>query len=115
MRADGGGIRIGVWINDPDRTLVSDGNGFAILSQCQQGRIVIGVGNRNVHLIVIERGGTERLTMRADEDQEVCEQRPLEDLQRSEERRVGKECVSTCRSRCSPYHSKKKIYKQIRR
>src|SRR3546814_12605763 len=27
--------------------------------------------------------------------------------ERSEERRVGKECVSTCRSRCSPYHSKK--------
>src|SRR3546814_19179240 len=25
---------------------------------------------------------------------------------RSEERRVGKECVSTCRSRWSPYHSK---------
>src|SRR3546814_13487381 len=28
--------------------------------------------------------------------------------QRSEERRVGKECVSTCRSRWSPYHYKKK-------
>src|SRR3546814_11358269 len=27
---------------------------------------------------------------------------------RSEERRAGKECVSTCRSRWSPYHSKKK-------
>src|SRR3546814_11557869 len=27
---------------------------------------------------------------------------------RSEERRVGKECVSTCRSRWSPSHSKKK-------
>src|SRR3546814_5118296 len=26
------------------------------------------------------------------------------DLLRSEERRVGKECVSTCRSRWSPYH-----------
>src|SRR3546814_16553108 len=25
-------------------------------------------------------------------------------LNRSEERRVGKECVSTCRSRWSPYH-----------
>src|SRR3546814_12093707 len=25
-------------------------------------------------------------------------------IDRSEERRVGKECVSTCRSRCSPYH-----------
>src|SRR3546814_11663757 len=27
---------------------------------------------------------------------------------RSEERRVGKECVSTCRYRCSPYPEKKK-------
>src|SRR3546814_14351733 len=27
-----------------------------------------------------------------------------EDAERSEERRVGKECVSTCRSRWSPYH-----------
>src|SRR3546814_12900135 len=36
---------------------------------------------------------------------------------RSEERRVGKECVSTCRSRWSPYHYKKKkkqiTYKQL--
>src|SRR3546814_17674179 len=31
---------------------------------------------------------------------------------RSEERRVGKECVSTCRSGGSPYHKKKK-YKNI--
>src|SRR3546814_13213085 len=29
----------------------------------------------------------------------ACDQIP-----RSEERRVGKECVSTCRSRWSPYH-----------
>src|SRR3546814_16990638 len=28
------------------------------------------------------------------------------DIVRSEERRVGKECVSTCRSRWSPYHYK---------
>src|SRR3546814_18146995 len=28
--------------------------------------------------------------------------------ERSEERRDGKECVSTCRSRWSPYHIKKK-------
>src|SRR3546814_15524422 len=33
---------------------------------------------------------------------------------RSEERRVGKECVSTCRSRWSPSHSKKK-QKRIKR
>src|SRR3546814_10978855 len=30
---------------------------------------------------------------------------------RSEERRVGKECVSTCRSRWSPYHYKKNTVK----
>src|SRR3546814_2561056 len=28
----------------------------------------------------------------------------LGEFERSEERRVGKECVSTCRSRWSPYH-----------
>src|SRR3546814_19718769 len=32
---------------------------------------------------------------------------------RSEERRVGKECVSTCRSRWSPYHYKKKKITKI--
>src|SRR3546814_3335843 len=31
-------------------------------------------------------------------------QRRLLEVERSEERRVGKECVSTCRSRWSPYH-----------
>src|SRR3546814_20356795 len=35
-----------------------------------------------------------------------------EATQRSEERRVGKECVSTCRSRWSPYHLKKTKQKQ---
>src|SRR3546814_14167017 len=35
---------------------------------------------------------------------------------RSEERRVGKECVSTCRSRWSPYHEKNKEHQaQINR
>src|SRR3546814_12201627 len=37
---------------------------------------------------------------------QAMEQRLLD--ARSEERRVGKECVSKCRSRWSPYHSKKK-------
>src|SRR3546814_13436280 len=34
---------------------------------------------------------------------------------RSEERRVGKECVSTCRSRWSPYHYKKKKNKKTKK
>ena len=32
-----------------------------------------------------------------------CDPR-FKEIKRSEERRVGKECVSTCRSRWSPYH-----------
>src|SRR3546814_4962024 len=35
---------------------------------------------------------------------EKAEAGAAEDDERSEERRVGKECVSTCRSRWSPYH-----------
>src|SRR3546814_13158375 len=38
-------------------------------------------------------------------DELWLEGRPIFD--RSEERRVGKECVSTCRSRWAPYHYKK--------
>src|SRR3546814_15395973 len=40
--------------------------------------------------------------------------RPLRafDDGRSEERRVGKECVSTCRSRWSPYHYHKNTHKK---
>src|SRR3546814_15542784 len=38
--------------------------------------------------------------------------RNLPIYERSEERRVGKECVSTCRSRWSPYHSHKTIIKR---
>src|SRR3546814_18437064 len=34
-------------------------------------------------------------------------------VKRSEERRVGNECVSTCRSRCAQYHSKKKKNEHI--
>src|SRR3546814_4142981 len=35
---------------------------------------------------------------------EVDRPLPVRGVVRSEERRVGKECVSTCRSRWSPYH-----------
>src|SRR3546814_15231799 len=34
----------------------------------------------------------------------LLQRSPIANIDRSEERRVGKECVSTCRSRWSPYH-----------
>src|SRR3546814_15810739 len=37
-------------------------------------------------------------------DREPGQLREVGEALRSEERRVGKECVSTCRSRWSPYH-----------
>src|SRR3546814_12304295 len=42
-------------------------------------------------------------------EQYVGAERPAD---RSEERRVGKECVRTCRSRWSPYHYKKNVIKK---
>src|SRR3546814_2372343 len=60
-----------------------------------------------------QRNGTERQhQQRKRRRQEVAEEALFvrkmaaegHAAQRSEERRVGKECVSTCRSRWSPYH-----------
>src|SRR3546814_18769050 len=39
-----------------------------------------------------------------DKDETIAEVRAVFADERSEERRVGNECVSTCRSRWSPYH-----------
>src|SRR3546814_13930173 len=47
----------------------------------------------------------EELLDEEDDEDELDDELLLDD-ERSEERRVGKECVSTCRSRWSPYHEK---------
>src|SRR3546814_4690132 len=49
-------------------------------------------------------GHVEGELVLADLEIEVALQRLELPAERSEERRVGKECVSTCRSRWSPYH-----------
>src|SRR3546814_19447057 len=45
------------------------------------------------------------------QDQTDIDNSPIQSFGRSEERSVGKEWVSTCRSRWSPYHEKKNINK----
>src|SRR3546814_5562577 len=51
-----------------------------------------------------DRAGVER-SLHAWQHREVLEEHVLvEPAERSEERRVGKACVSTCRSRWSPYN-----------
>src|SRR3546814_2006757 len=54
-----------------------------------------------------ERGGAAwapRSHLRSRRLQSTAAGRRVRCAPRSEERRVGKECVSTCRSRWSPYH-----------
>src|SRR3546814_17170346 len=45
-------------------------------------------------------------------DRRQLQRRRMRTQPRSEERSVGQECVSTCRSRWSPYHKKKKNKKK---
>src|SRR3546814_16035044 len=51
-----------------------------------------------------------RARLRSDQEAwDVAQEAYVRMLQRSEERRGGKECVSTCRLLWSPYHENKKI------
>src|SRR3546814_18462808 len=64
--------------------------------------------------VLLDVRGHLRLETRGEDLQVVQGEVKLERL-RSEERRVGKACVSKCRSRWSPYHSKQKNRAQYTR
>src|SRR3546814_14203755 len=83
--------------NRPDTTL----EGLASLKPVMGEGHTITAGNASQ----LSDGSSACVVMEA----KVAEKRGLTPLgryvgMRSEERRVGKECVSTCRSRWSPYH-----------
>src|SRR3546814_18355631 len=69
-------------------TISSCGEGFpfSLSSNCNSNDIKRVQSGERIH-------GNEQASSTADHR-----------MDRSEERRVGKECVSTCRSRWSPYH-----------
>src|SRR3546814_15325127 len=58
-----------------------------------------GIGGSQIE-IVVDRPGIAAICDHRAEPGAV----EAEAMERSEERRVGQECVSTCRSRWSPYH-----------
>src|SRR3546814_16997225 len=62
-----------------------------------------GIGFVIVDYLQLLQGSSKSGDNRVQEISEIS--RGLKTLaQSSAERRVGKECVSTCRSRCTPYH-----------
>src|SRR3546814_16227844 len=62
-----------------------------------------GMPARAPVVVAAEQALVERLRERGHPFARVAERKTFIH-RRSEERRVGKECVSTCRSRWSPYH-----------
>src|SRR3546814_5216666 len=92
---------------------------FFFSSRSRHTRCALVTGVQTCALPILPRCGTHRDVIGrpagpgkprvacCPDDPSVCPSvcRPLtKELRRSEERRVGKECVSTCRSRWSPYH-----------
>src|SRR3546814_11799985 len=68
------------------------------------GQVVLRVARRTAHPCVAQRGVRRAVEL-------VLLAAQVHAAGRSEERRVGKGCVSTCRSRWSPLQQKKKTYK----
>src|SRR3546814_15265941 len=99
-----------------------DGEVYAVLSAVETeqlddgGRRVLEHSLRDFRRAGVDRDEQVRERLRAIDEREVelgqAFSRGIRDgrrttvlpASRSEERRVGKECVSTCRSRWSPYH-----------
>src|SRR3546814_21054531 len=83
-------MRISVWSSDVCSSDLGSSPGYASPKTCDR-------GHRAAHPRCVPERCADRVGAAAKGD-------------RSEERRVGKECVSTCRSRWSPYHEKQNQY-----
>src|SRR3546814_13165656 len=71
----------------------------------EHGAALVGVGILDVPWITAPQARPIGAGVYKDRrDEALLEKGRAEIRRRSEERRVGKECVSTCRARWSPYH-----------
>src|SRR3546814_15692374 len=85
------------------------GHGLSYGESCFAQVMVLDVAAQNRTYLRSDRLNLDRKSGRAKADGPILTVRRLllgsvGASGRSEERRVGKECVSTCRSRWSPYH-----------
>src|SRR3546814_19662884 len=87
--------RISVFIRE--RTICED---FAPKRTIVEGRKVV----RLINVFAVLNGIISAEDIPSIARDHVFIRKHAKEIPRSEERRVGKECVSTCRSRWSPYH-----------
>src|SRR3546814_13709756 len=101
-------MRISDWSSD----VCSSDLVLLTLEQAQTKARAVAAGHRGTLRIAL---AGDRRADAADEAGAATGQaaRPAIAIARSEERRVGKEGVSTCRSRWAPYHYKKNKHKRI--
>src|SRR3546814_14028371 len=101
-------MRISDWSSD-----VCSSDLTSIPTFLHHGMIIVGLPYSNTDLTLLDEvsGGTPygASTISGSDNKRQPSERELglaraQGRYRSEERRVGKECVSTCRSRWSPYH-----------
>src|SRR3546814_5211626 len=101
-------MRISDWSSDVCSSdlagdLIVEANGKPILDFGQL-RNMVGLMrvDDKVDLKLYRGGKPKNISVKIGKDDKIADASAL--TKRSEERRVGKECVSTCRSRWSPYH-----------
>src|SRR3546814_16698076 len=107
-------MRISDWSSDVCSSDLLHGADLALDLIDRRGQL-LGRGGDGLHVLGSRFGGGIHLLGAAGSVLGVLRQLGggdghLAHLLRSEERRGGKECVSTCRSRWWPYHEKKKQY-----
>src|SRR3546814_5377576 len=101
-------MRISDWSSDvcssdlPFGPIVEDNPHEYALSMLQLECPVLGTGDyREPALVAKQHDGTSMMHLKYKSHEVLSTKPPIPG--RSEERRVGKKCVSTCRSRWSPY------------
>src|SRR3546814_17578314 len=98
-------MRISDWSSDVFSSDLLDlgcGDG-TLLAYLQNSKNVVGAGVEldDQQMIAAVRRGVRVIQQNLEQGLALFDDQQFD---RSEERRVGKECVSTCRSRWSPYH-----------
>src|SRR3546814_4206400 len=90
-------MRISGWSSDVCSSDLSLGGNIAMLVAASNPSVKAFTAIMSPPMLTMARAIDERTKQWERDGQRVA-------YRRSEERRVGKECVSTCRSRWSPYH-----------